>query len=91
MEPDSHYHRQPGVSPVRITVYPKRRLSDLPPGLRTIPAERPLRLPADYSAAYVDFFRNGRVAPMATFSHIIANAGAAIDDVDDGAADSLRA
>jgi hypothetical protein len=91
MEHDSHYHRQPGVSPVRITVYPKRRLSDLPPALRTIPAERPLRLPNDYSASYIDFFRNGRVAPMATFSHIIADAGAEIDDVVEGRADSIGA
>jgi hypothetical protein len=71
MDPDSHYHRQPGISPVRITVYPKRRLSDLPSGLRTIPAEKPIELPRDYSASYADFFRQGTSAPMTRFRHVV--------------------
>lgn len=81
MDPDSHYHRQPGISPVRITVYPKRRLSDLPTGLRTIPAEKAIELPADYSANYVDFFRHGALAPMSRFRHVVddATADAAVD------------
>ncbi|RKR76509.1 hypothetical protein [Frondihabitans australicus] len=79
MVEDSHYHRQPGVSPVRIQVYPKRKLSDLPPGLRTIPAERPLRLTSDTAATYADFFSGGRSSGMASFSHIADDDGLAAD------------
>lgn len=88
MDPDSHYHRQPGISPVRISVYPKRRLSDLPEGLRTIPAPRPLELPRDYSAAYVDFFRHGTLSPMTSFSHVVDDpaVGSVLDGPEDAEA-----
>lgn len=68
---DSHYHRQPGVSPARIVVYPKRRLSDLPQALKTIPVDGTHPVPRESGATYADFFQHGALRAVPAFIHIV--------------------